>query len=55
VRRKENDLIVALRANDPTIGYNKRPTLNGPYISKWRRKQLGFFSGSSVAEPADPD
>jgi hypothetical protein len=27
VLRKEQELIVALRANDPAIGYNKRPPL----------------------------
>jgi hypothetical protein len=30
VLRKERELIVALCANDPTIGYNKSPRLVGP-------------------------
>lgn len=30
VLRKEYELIVALRANDPAIGYNKRPKPRGP-------------------------
>lgn len=29
VRRKENDLIVALGSNDPSIGYNRRPKFRG--------------------------
>lgn len=27
VRRKENELIVAYRANDPSVGYNRRPLM----------------------------
>ncbi len=27
MRKKENELIVALRSNDPKVGYNQRPKL----------------------------
>ena len=30
VRRKERDSIIALRANDPAIGYNRNPKLLSP-------------------------